>query len=296
MLQILRKYNKKILAVVGVFLMIAFIVPSVAKRGGQSGHQIYGQIGGEPIREPEFRRAYEEWHALIGRGATFPQMVGMGPDGQPQYAAFTLMELQIAGKIMPLYMAENPMRGYQEAMMRAQEIVRRIDPTNFLLLLKEAQRLNVRANPDIVKQVLAALQQIPTDDPELREQAVADWLTVMEAFDRVADSQKVSHVMAVQQVARDEEQIATKLVEFKAINYKSQVPAPTPEQLEAFFQKYRNVSPEDSDMGFGYKYPNRVKLDYVRIPHAKLKERVSDEDTYKFWKDNQQLFPTTQPA
>ena len=58
MLKVLRKNNKKILAVVGVFLMIAFIIPSFAKRPGRGPQaEVVGQIGDEKIYANAYSQA-----------------------------------------------------------------------------------------------------------------------------------------------------------------------------------------------------------------------------------------------
>ncbi|HMB94802.1 MAG TPA: hypothetical protein VKK61_02055, partial [Tepidisphaeraceae bacterium] len=61
---------------------------------------------------------------------------------------------------------------------------------------------------------------------------------------------------------------------------------------------------ETNPFGFGYKYPNRVKLQYLSIPHDQLRKAVqSSKDDYsweveanRYYLKNLDQFPTTQPT
>jgi len=301
MLHILRKYNKKILAVVGVFLMVSFVADLGFRRYSRMpGETISpGKIGETKLSPTDFRYAVIEWQMLRGR----EMILGM----------FPVMELQLAARLAPAFASPDRNQSIQQALSAASQILRQIEPLDFLLLLKEAQRMNVRVSPDAVRQVLEQIEQndrSAPDNPALREKALADWMTVLEAFDRISASAKASQAMSVHLVAQSEQQVALKLVEFKAADFKSQVQlpaAPSTQQtqpatqqatspIQEFFEKYRDVDPETSESGFGYRYPHRIKLEYVKIPLAKIKETITDEDTYAFWKHNQEQFPTTQPA
>ena len=67
MLATLRKNNKKIMAVIGVFLMIAFVADYRVRgrmgRGG-SGSDVIGRIGADTIYGVEEQNARAEWDVL----------------------------------------------------------------------------------------------------------------------------------------------------------------------------------------------------------------------------------------
>lgn len=309
MLKILRKNNKKILAVVGVFLMIAFIVPSVAKRPGRGTQaDVVGQIGEEKIYANEYSQAQAEWESLNQR-VTVPRP---GSRDSDQFAQFSVLEELLANKLyftaraqaqqqfgsmgMSQFVEQYASRLATELAMRQ---MRQMDATTYLILLKEAQRMDVHVSRDMVQSWLVRLNVLPTPDPELRELAVTHWLTIQEAFDRIASAAKVSPADATQMIARNQEKISLAMVEFKADKYKAAVKEPTKEQLEAFFQKYRNENVEASESAYGYRYPNRVRIQYVRIPRDKVKQTVTVEDAYRQYKRHPELYqtdPTTMPT
>jgi hypothetical protein len=310
MLKILRKNNKKILAVVGVFLMIAFIIPSVAKRPGRNTQtEVVGQIGDEKIYANAYSQARLEWEALTQR-VTVPRA---GARASDEFSRSSVLEEMLAIKLyftaraqaqqqfgamgMSQFIEQLTSRIASELAMRQ---IRQMDATTYLLLLREAQRMDVHVSRDMVQSWLSnRLNVLPTNDPELRELAVTHWLTIQEAFDRLASAAKMSPADATQMIARGQEKISLAMVEFKAEKYKAAVKEPTKQQLEEFFQKYRNENAEASESAYGYRYPNRVRIQYVRIPRDKVKQTVTVEDVYRQYKRHPELYqtdPTTMPA
>jgi hypothetical protein len=290
MVRLIKKYKKQLLAVFGVLLMVAFVADYGVRRVGRSRESDAGSgsfVGDEAIRVSEMRRAHNDWYVLTQRERIEQQVRGYM--GQPQQASFSLAEFLLADRLTPAL-------GREGGLQAARIILKEMDATSYLLLLREAQKMDVRLGKDMAQAYVTMFADIPSQDPEAREQAMLNWLTVLEAFDRVANGVKISPAAAIHAVAENEQKISTKLVEFKAEEFKSQVGEPTPQQLQNFFAKYRDENRQTHPEGFGYRYPNRVKIEYVIIPRDKLKEKVIDEDTYKFWKDNQAQFPVTQPA
>jgi len=288
MLKYLRANNKKILAVIGVFLMIAFIVPSVTKsrlRGGAS--DVIARVGGQKVYGREYHSAAFEWDLLTRR--LFMQ--------HPQFkdARMTLPAQQIEQRLMggmPYYLPQ--------ITFQARAIAAQLDALSYMLLLREARQMDARVPEELVRDAMEKLAPLPRDVAEIHaEQAVRHWLMIMEAFDRVAGAARISPAAAFHMMADREQQAQLRLVEFKADSWKKGI-EPTPEQLREFFEKYRNIDPDRDDFGFGFRYPDRVRIQYVKVPRDKVKAAVSTEDTYKAYKDRpaafQALFPATAPA
>ena len=298
MIHILRKYNKKILAVLGVFLMISFLADLGFRRYNRmpGDGASPGKFGKQAISAAEYQYAYQAWQMLRGRDLGFPQQAGVGPNGQPQYTLIPVMDIQLAGRLAPAIPTPYREMALQYALSTAKQILQQLDAMGFLLLLKEAERMNIRISNDEVQRIAGRVSELPTEDPAFRERVIHDWLMVFEAYTRMTDAVKVTPAMGVYLVAQEEQEVGVKLVEFKAADFKTKVAPPTTQPVDQFFQKYKDTDAEANEFGIGYRYPNRIKLEYVRIPLPKLREKVTDEDTYEFWKRNQQLFPTTQPA
>lgn len=288
-MQWIRKNQKKLLAVFGVLLMIAFIAVPGARSGGfWTGNEKTGIfVGDEAVRMSELRGAMTDWNVLTQRERIIKTVPGFM--GQPQQMWVSLAEELLADRLAPAL-------GQSGALEAARFILKDIDGTHYMLLLHEARKMDVRVGRDTAETYLARVASRQSPDPDARERAMLNWLTVLDAFDRVSAGVKVTPAAATHLVAQSEEKISTKLVEFKASEFKDQVAQPTQQQLQDFFNKYRNEDADTNPDGYGYRFPNRVKIDYVIIPRNNLKEKVTDEDTYKHWKDNQEQYPVTQPA
>ncbi|HEV8608288.1 MAG TPA: hypothetical protein VGQ99_23340 [Tepidisphaeraceae bacterium] len=294
MLAILRKNNKKIMAVIGVFLMIAFVADYRLKgrTGGRGGSDVIGRIDGETVHGIEYENARAEWEMLT-KGLRIPQMI-RGFDGRPQTEFFSFAELPLIQRFT-VAMPQQPI----VAIMAARRVTSQIEATTYLLLLREANKMDIHPGRDAVQEALTSLQAFPGGDPVLRDQAVTNWLTIMAAFDRVAAAPKVTPAQSLRLLAQRQQEISLQLVEFRAEQFMRDIPEPTRPQLEEFFNKYRNDDPDTSESGFGYRYPNRVRVQYMRVPKEKLKATVTLEDMYGYFRNNPEKFeaePTTQPT
>jgi len=293
---VLRKYSKKIMAILGALLMVSFLADyrgGCARMRSRAANDVVGHIGGETIHGTEHDSARGEWEMLT-KELRFVRPA-RSPDGRQQFETFSYAEWELIKRIAAAY-PQQPVI----ALMGARKITSQIDATTFMLLLREARKMDVHPSRDSVQEALTALQgEVPGGDPVLREQAVTDWQTIMAAYDRIAGAPKISPAESLRFLARQQQEISLQLVEFRAEDFMKDIPEPTRAQLEEFFNKYRNDNPETSESGFGYRYPNRVRVQYIRIPKEKLKATVTLEDTYSYFRGNPEKFeadPTTQPA
>jgi hypothetical protein len=107
------------------------------------------------------------------------------------------------------------------------------------------------------------------------------------------------------------QQISTDLVEFSASDFANRVPNPTTQQLQEQFNKFADDAPGSTSasdpFGFGYRYPNRVKLQYLAVPRDEVKKYVkAKKDDYQWLVDAQRYYlehesqfqaaPATKPA
>ena len=116
--------------------------------------------------------------------------------------------------------------------------------------------------------------RLPTDRAtrERVHRAIENLLLVETAFQRAASTVKVSDPAIRHELALRGQNITVNMVEFNAAAHAEKVAAPTTQQAQAQFEKFAKVDPKaqsnDNPFGFGYRYPNRVKLQYISIPRA----------------------------
>ena len=260
MYRFIQKHGKKLMAVFAAFLMVSFAASGMLTPGGAGGHNpLVGRIvaGGddEKIYGQDVFIARQDWQVLTrvtdGRGRRLSAMLG------PEIEA---------------------------------EITRR--PVLFLLLQKEAAQLGVTVTQDTLQSWLQNTPGLLTADAERNEQitrAVRSLLLVINSAQRAASVVKISDPMVDHQLAQVQQSITLNLVDFTTAKYIDQAKAaePTPEQVKAHFEKYADTiagdASEANPFGFGYKYPDRVKIQYVVVPKADVRKAVEASKSAYDW-------------
>ncbi|MCC6425040.1 MAG: hypothetical protein IT447_16320 [Phycisphaerales bacterium] len=278
MYKLMQKNQKKLMAFLGVGLMIVFILPSTFTGGGP-GDPVVGYIGDETIRARESQEGRMELD-LLSRCYTYLRQ------DQP----------------MPLLARLSP--------TAPQEF--RDHPEMFFLMLREARKMGVQVSKDQLGNTLQnqviSLDRLEPNDPRL-VRAVNDFLMIENAFERIAATIKISHPLQSYTLAEQYQSIKVQLVEYDAKEFADKIAAPTTQQVDEQFAKYADlpagrVDAKTDPFGFGYRYPDRVKLQYIAIPAVSVRQAVDlsrDEytwkkDAYKYYVEHQGEFATTQPA
>jgi hypothetical protein len=286
MYRLFKKYGKQILAVFAAVLMVAFILPTSARYGG--GHNpVIGTLDGEKITQQDLQQARMSWDVLMHTHIK---------DNPRAVLAMALPQSAIA------------------------EIQNR--PQLFLLLLKEAQRMGITVGADQLNDWLTNAVDLASLDDEHAsnvKHALVDLLLINNAFHRAASTVKISEPMVQHTLAEERQSIVVNLVEFNAVKYAGKVAAPTTQALAAQFEKYGDVikgapDPEKNPFGFGYKYPNRLKLQYIAIARGAVRKSVEtspppgtdpdekdiayawEKEARKYYIQHPDQFPATQPA
>jgi hypothetical protein len=292
----LRKNNKKLLAIIGVFLMVAFAAQTrYGSGGGSRGTAVIGHVGDEPVIESELESARQQWSLL--RQA----LVIEDPQQPGQYASF------LGTRFAPAEAIEQ-------------------DPKLYLLLLKEADRMGTGVsdqevsdflnNPQIDIQMpngsIARYDQMQSVDPDYAadvRQATAGFLRVAQASNRAMDLWKFSRPLKNFALAEDHQNIAVRLVDIDAKKLEAKVPAPTTQDLQHQFEQFADVpssgsGSEKDPLGFGYQIPDAVRLQTIAVSRDQLKQAIKKSKSDYDWKvlewsyylKHQSDFPATQPA
>ena len=156
----------------------------------------------------------------------------------------------------------------------------------FYLQLEEARRLGLRVGRDEVKQFL--IQRGLTDErlqglqhwshrgyDEIYD-VIGRWLAVQRLF-MLQASGLVDSLPRLEKSYRDRNQDAVAqlcIVDDKAFVHV--VPAPTEEQLQAFFDecKNRKTAHTEQTLQFGYLLSDRVKIEYLTVDPQKIKSEI----------------------
>lgn len=304
MYHFIKKNQKKMLAVFGVGLMIVFILPPAMSN--YNSVSVVGTAGEEEISGNELAAAAEEWDFLQREVWAIQELPG-GIPGLSQ------------NDVAPI------------VFMLGTEAIEQINqhPEMYLLLQKEARRMGVQVSDDRLETILVNQVRVPqlagADQPnqnrlaafsELADarlqnkirQAIKNFLLVENAYEQASSVIKVTQPMRRRELS-GLQNIRVNLVEFSAAAMADQVPPPTDQQLQEYFDQYAAIDSEQADpktnpLGFGYRIPNKVKLQYIKISRDDLRKLVeSGKNEYdwevaarRYYKENLQQFPSTQPA
>jgi hypothetical protein len=293
MYRFIQKYKKKLLAVFAVGLMIVFILPTTLQ-SGSAGERVLAYIGDEELLASEIQQAAQEWQ-LLSELRAGPQSRFSGP------LPFTFRLGWNETSELELLQGRPP--------VPVQAIT--TDPRLFLLLQKEARRMGVAVSEDQLQEVL--INELPPaqnrETQELLTHAVRSFMLVQNAFERAASVVKVSEPVRKHALAQQMQTLDLRLVEFAGTEFAGAVPPPTTQQAAEHFKRYADtpreaINEETNPFGFGYRFPNRVKFQYVAIPRAEVRKAIEasrepyqwEVELQKYYQQNLKQFPVTQPA
>jgi hypothetical protein len=182
-------------------------------------------------------------------------------------------------------------------------------PELFLLYQIEARRMGLRASDTEAREMMTGLRRsgmrLPPDQALLP--AFKNLLLVQSLFRRVAEGVKLSEPQILHEMARHEQRLKLDVVHYDADDFKKEVKAPTEEQIQQQFDRYKNTpstASEQNPFGFGYLVPAQVKLLYVTVPRSEVARVVrASRDTFTWerdamvqYKTHQADYPVTQPT
>jgi hypothetical protein len=280
----MKKNQKKLLAVLGVFLMIAFIA-TLGYRGptGRTRSQtVAAYIGKTPVYHSELEDAKDQWRAL--------------------------MQIAVPDQRIPLPYAALPYQVVNDIQKH---------PELFLLLQTEAKQNGISVSNDNAMEFWVNQLQQPAEYAQPHEiAAIRGLLTILGELRNLGQAVKISRPQWQHEVARQYQAVRLNLVDFRADEFEKNVPNPTPQQLQEHFERYKNTPPRQPDstasgdtLGFGYQIPARVKLQYIVIPRQSVADSLlpTAETRYQwavkaaqYYNDHQEEFrnlpPASQPA
>ncbi|HEY1684052.1 MAG TPA: hypothetical protein VGG19_04770 [Tepidisphaeraceae bacterium] len=306
MLKWMSNNGKYLMAVFGVLLMMVYILPNATKYGGNSNDPVRGHMGKVAIHQTVLTQYSSEWKYL-NTYAIVQEEVPNGPDGLPEKTWVPI--------------------GYRLGPAAFQQV--RQHPDMYALLVEEAQQMGAGVSEDQLngfmqnelktvdegsnKVISPAESQDPDREANLRA-CVRNFLIVENAFQQVATTIKPSLPIAQYMLATQRQTISADVVEFSDAADLAKVPAPTPEQMQKQFQEYANIDATVANLrtdpfDFGYKYPNRIKLQYLSVPRSAiagqaLRARNQNDQTrydwdiaaYRYYQAHQSAYATTQPS
>jgi len=292
----LRKNNMKVMAVVVVFIMIAFTVGPALRylgRGRTGQHETVAYFAdNKKITNRDLIQANQELELLrLLRADILLKSLSIPILRMPDLRGYLLSELLFAerrtspliiNRIKQLITANQ----YGISDKQINDIYRRSMPSNayWLLLKNEAQLAGVRIPNENAGNVLSmAIPQLfngatysqvirsIVDQQGIPEKEIlttfSKLMAVLEYAKMICAAEDFTNSQIMHTLSREEETIDVEFVKFDSAIFTETQDQPSEEKLIEHFEKYKNFFDgdvnEQNPYGFGYKLPDRVQLEYI---------------------------------
>jgi hypothetical protein len=204
---------------------------------------------------------------------------------------------------------------------------------HWLMLALEAERAGIQVSVEEVEQTLRGQVQrleqagFPVGYlDQLRSRgitivsirrAIRRNLAILKEFARVGDVTLPSESQVRHYVRDTEDKVQVRFVALEAEQFAEESEPLKEEEVQAQFEEYKDVLAADSETGYGYAYPRRVRVQYIRAAVQEIEPHlaVSFEEAKAHWKKHKASYrkfeyvdapqtttslattqPTTQPA
>lgn len=264
MMKWLRVHTKQIMVVVVLLAMFSFVGGSalVSILAPDRMKEVFGHALGQNITHGDLSYAQHDVDIL--------ERISPTRSGYPQIWQFGKRDLRVEHWYLLYLEAEKS--GVQVA---DQEIDRDLQslPPEFL----ERLRTNDRITPPAIRQAIRRQMAIQKNAGHVTGAAMPS-------------EEQVKHF-----VADTEEKLRVKFISLPAERFMEADAPVTDAECQAMFDANKDVMAADSDSGFGYKYDDRVKLQYMTANVSKISPQVQIglEAIKTYWKSNKSKFTKT---
>ncbi|NJL30216.1 MAG: hypothetical protein HC898_00530 [Phycisphaerales bacterium] len=176
--------------------------------------------------------------------------------------------------------------------------LRTVSPLARTQAMLQAQQLQNQAYAQISK-TMEEGGSAANISPAARQAVEQSMLEASQLAWSVTPSPRLSQPL-VQHFLHDQgAKVRLSLVRIPAERSKDKFPAPREAELMSLFEEYKDILPgEGKPYGFGYRQPNRVKLEYLEIVPASLMSavQVDEADALAYYQANKTAIPACQHA
>ncbi|MSR41551.1 MAG: hypothetical protein EXS10_06585 [Phycisphaerales bacterium] len=250
MLKFLRQYNQWILAVGGTLLLITFLMPNAIQRCGRDSgptNVVFARLSDGATYTGGDQNAAQQELAVL-EPMRDPFVTGLGADRSPEHWWLLVREATAAGLV-------DPTSGGQAEVERV-AASQKISTQQLMSLLLSNSR--AEGKQDTVYRALANLA------------GVRRLVTLASNVDRLSDRRFKN------EIARSMLGVSADLVILDAkTNAAITAAVPTDAELEAQFAAFASIVKGTGEKGFGYRLPNRVKLEWMMIPKASIETAIA---------------------
>ncbi len=268
-----RRYNKHLLAIFTVFLMVVFLIPSALRQffRPNPGKRVIAQAYNEDIRVND--RARTELETQILNYLNIPIVETKNKNRRKPF------EWQMFVQRSP-----SPILDYYLLILEARH-------SGIIITNQRVDRELASRNvpPELVNRVLQSMN-IPL---RTLRRAVADYLAVEEAFSLAASAVKVSEPELKNLFIQTNQRIKVNIIPISADAFVDEVSAPSEKELVSHFAKNQEK----------FRFPNRIAVEYIEADLDDIARgiKISRIRARQYWQEHRSQFtittiPSTQPT
>jgi hypothetical protein len=301
MLRFFRKYimNRWVLVIGGILLMIVFLLPSGFRRGQGASDAVIGRIGGQKIRQSQYRQAGDQLEVL-GRIHPLLQLTAAKSAAQWMLMLYEARQLGVSASEAEAY---EVLAAFNLNQQDVQRVARRLAvPPPYVLNVLREYAMVWRYKP-----LIYGLAYMPLRDRLQFFQSLYQMYgpQAMAAADRLLPGligyPRLSRPLAERMMYDQFSTVSIAALPVEAQRFAAQAAPPTPQRLQELFDQYRDALPGQGQYGIGFQLPDRVKIEYLVIPAPRLleKSRITEAQALDYYEQHRQEFQlpaTTQPT
>jgi len=287
-LKFFRKYNKYILGLGGSLLMIVFLIqPVMSMFTADPMSFVTGRYEGGEITRRDLASANSQ-QMVLGR---FGLILDRDPDEQNDSSsslrwALILKDAQRLGLSASTLEIESLRNAIGRTQADIEKIADQMNATPGAILASLRDWLVVQQ----YKELAAGQSFMPgTRRAELMRRMLQDQRTYFYYEALGYGSTRLSKPLVEHFLQDQGSKVSGKIVVIRADQSLDEAPEPTPEQISELFEAYKDDLPGTAEpYGFGYRIPDRVKLEYLTISmdQARQHVKVTEADLLGYYRQN----------
>lgn len=271
MMKFFRRYKKQLLAVFMALLLVLWLLDDTIRNLGDRGRDdadfVRGQAFGQTIRNRDMADAMREAEILTALRLPWDRMWMNASIRQDELTTEEWYLLTEASRRSGYYIPQSSIQEFR-------------------------QTIPVQLIEGVRKSHKASIEEI--------DRAIQSYLRVQEVLSADLTAVKVSEADVQNFIRQTEEKARVKLV---ALDYGKFIDPnynPTDEEIQKQFEQYKDKDPGGPGDSYGYRLPEQVQIEYIRVLADQLarRQQITDDRAYDYWKThrNEFLKPVSQPA
>ena len=297
MFKFFRRYNKFILAIGAALLMVAFLVQGTVDRlfGANPTRQVIGHIDGRKVRQGDQNQAGIQMQVLRSLGIMVPPVSPwqwLLMKNEAQALALSASQAEVDQTLTAFGIDEVTLLRLADQGQVSDQYVRQA--IHDWVMIEHYRDLMLSRTYRSLEEKLAwytrALEQMRQGLPLFYVQTM---------LDLARGSGRYSRPLIERFIHQSESAVRISAFVIPASTYAGRVEAVSEDVLQDLFHRFQDNMPgEGEPYGFGYRYPNRVKIEFLEIPADMLDQHVtvSEEKALEHYQSHQSDYKVADDA